>query len=152
METSIQLKSIENSPLYLEPHEVKGYWRLMGDAYITLVTDEGHITAHLLKGWVTDKRSGSDAINLFVPKWCGPYSTYSAIVAFHDCYWSGWISRALSDELLRQGMILSGKVSERRAAVVKFAVDHFGHYYDLSENLPGVYKFNRSMEGITWTH
>ena len=43
-------------------------------------------------------------------------------------------------------------VSERRAAGVKFAVDHFGHYYDLEEKLPGVYKFNRSMEIITWTH
>lgn len=148
----ILLKGIENSPLCLVPHEVDGYWRLSQDSYIFLHTNEGTIRASLSKGWVTDKRSGSDAINLFVPKWCGPYSTYSAIVAFHDCAWSGWISRSLSDELLRQGMIISGKVSERRAAVVKFAVDHFGHYYDLSENLPGVYKFNRSMEGITWTH
>src|SRR5574344_1179605 len=148
----ILLKGIENSPLCLVPHEVDGYWRLSQDSYIFLHTNEGTIRASLSKGWVTDKRSGSDAINWFVPKWDGPRSIYSAIVAFHDFAWSGWISRALSDELLRQGMILSGLVSERRAAVVKFTVDHFGHYYELEEKLPGVYVFNRQKEKLTWTH
>lgn len=148
---TIQLKSIEHTPLYLEPHEAKGYWRLSQDSRIILHTNEGDISAALYKGWVTDKRSGSDAINVFVPKWEGPLSSYSAIVAFHDFSWSGWISRALSDELLRQGMILSGIVSERRAAVVKFVVDHFGHYYYLSEKLPGVYEDNRQKEKLTWT-
>lgn len=148
----IRLKSIENSPLILEPHEVSGYWRLSQDSYIILHTNEGDIRAGLLKGWVTDKRSGSDAINWFVPKWEGPRSPYSAIVAFHDFSWSGWLSRALSDELLRQGMVLSGIVSSPRAAVVKITVDHFGHYYDLSEKLPGVYADNREKEHLSWTH
>ena len=148
----ILLKGIENSPLFLEPHEVPGYWRLSQDSCVILHTNEGDIRASLSKGWVTDKRSGSDAINWFVPKWDGPRSIYSAIVAFHDFAWSGWISRELSDELLRQGMILSGLVSARSAAIVKFTVDHIGHYYDLSEKLPGVYVFNRQKEKLTWTH
>ena len=146
----IQLKGIENSPLWLEPHEVKGYWRLSQDSHIILHTNEGDLRASISKGWVTDKRSGSDAINWFVPKWDGPLSIYSAIVAFHDFAWSGWISRALSDELLRQGMILSGLVSERRAAVVKFTVDHFGHYYELEEPLTGIYAGNRQKELVYW--
>ena len=146
----ILLKGIESSPLWLVPHEVDGYWRLSQDSDIFLHTNEGTIRASLYKGWVTDKRSGSDAINWFVPKWDGPRSIYSAIVAFHDSAWSGWISRELSDELLRQGMILSGLVSERRAAVVKFTVDHFGHYYELEEPLTGIYAGNRQKELVYW--
>lgn len=148
----ILLEGIDNSRLCLVPPEVDGYWRLSQDSYIFLHTNEVTIRASISKGCVTDKRSGSDAINWFVPKWDGPRSIYSAIVAFHDFAWSGWISRELSDELLRQGMILSGLVSARSAAIVKFTVDHIGHYYDLSEKLPGVYVFNRQKEKLTWTH
>lgn len=100
-------------------------------------------------GWITDLRSGTDAINWFIPK--KGNDEYNAIILFHDFSWSGWISRSLSNELLRQGIILSETRGEHVASIVKFTVDHVGHYYNLEDTLPEPYTVNRQLESFNWT-
>ena len=63
---------------------------------------------------------------------------------------SGWVSRPLSNELLRQGIILSGTRGERVANIVKLTVDHVGHYYNLEDALPEPYTVNRQLESFHW--
>ena len=104
---------------------------------------------HIWKlGWITDLRSGTDAINWFIPKHGN--DEYNAIILFHDFSWSGWISRSLSNELLRQGIILSGTRGEHVASIVKFTVDHVGTYYQLEDKLPEPYTVNREFEVFHW--
>lgn len=123
------------------------YKHLTADFSARFVTDEGVWRLRLLSGWITDERSGSDTINWLVPKRGNDW--YNATILMHDCAWSGWMSRALSNELLRQGMILSGEVGPHAAALAKLAVDRFGRYYDLEEELPPPYHNNRLYESLT---
>ena len=148
---TIELRNITGTPIFLQPVEgAEGYWSAMDSFVIRLETNQGNIILHGEKGWITDKRSGSSAVDGFIPKWKGPQSMYSRIIAAHDIMWSGWITRALSDELLRQGIILSGVAGPVKAGIVKFAVDHFGHYYELEEPLTGIYAGNRQKELVYW--
>lgn len=111
------------------------------------ITDEGTWYLDLVPGWVTDERSGSDAINWMVPK--RGNRLYNAMIAFHDTSWSGWLSRMLSNDLfIRQGFALSGQVSQRVSNLAGFAVDHFGTYYDLPDALPRPYTDNRKYEHL----
>ena len=125
------------------------YYKLTSDYNIRLHTNEGILDAYMKAGWITDLRSGSDAINWFIPKHGN--DEYNAIILFHDFSWSGHISRSLSNELLRQGIILSGTRGERVASIVKITVDHFGTYYNLDDNLPEPYTVNRQFEIFNWT-
>lgn len=126
----------------------KKYYKLTKDFNIRLHTNEGILNAYMKAGWITDLRSGTDAINWFIPK--KGNDEYNAIILFHDFSWSGHISRKLSNELLRQGIILSNTRGEYVANVVKFTVDHFGHYYELEDKLPEPYTVNREFEVFHW--
>ena len=85
-------------------------------------------------------------INLIAPKWGN--AIYTATVLAHDCSWSGWMSRELSNELLRQGMILSGEIGRFRASLVYHAVQNFGTYYTLDDALPEPYTINIVFESF----
>ena len=126
----------------------KKYYDLTDDFNVRLHTSEGVLDSYMKAGWMTDLRSGTDAINWFIPKHGN--DEYNAIILFHDFSWSGWISRSLSNELLRQGIILSGTRGERVANIVKVTVDHFGHYYNLEDTLPEPYTVNRQLESFSW--
>lgn len=126
----------------------KKYYKLTKDFNIRLHTNEGILNAYMKAGWITDLRSGTDAINWFIPK--KGNDEYNAIILFHDFSWSGHISRKLSNELLRQGIILSNTRGEDVANVVKFTVDHIGHYYELEDKLPEPYTVNREFEVFHW--
>jgi hypothetical protein len=144
----IKLQKIEIvKPLKYKPIDKK-YYILTSDFNVRLHTSEGILDAYMKKGWITDLRSGSDAINWVIPK--KGNDEYNAIILFHDFSWSGWITRALSNELLRQGIILSGTRGEKVADIVKFTVDHFGHYYNLEDKLPEPYTVNRELESFKW--
>lgn len=133
-------------PLKMAPLDSK-YWKLADDYAVNFVTDEGIYKLYLRAGWITDLRSGSDAINCIVPKWGN--ELYVATVLFHDCCWSGHISRELSNDFLRQGMILSGEVGTLRASLAYYAVSKYGRYYNMDEELPEPYTINRMFEKIT---
>jgi len=144
----IKLHRIEIvKPLRYKPVSKK-YYDLTDDFFIRLHTSEGVLEPYMKAGWVTDLRSGTDAINWFIPKHGN--DEYNAIILFHDFSWSGWISRSLSNELLRQGIILSGTRGEKVASIVKFTVDHVGHYYNLNDELPEPYTCNRQLESFNW--
>lgn len=133
-------------PRVLKPIDKK-YWMLEEKWYFDIITNEFTIEVRNLPGWITDKRSGSDWINWLVPK--DGNEQYNAIIGFHDTSWSGWITRALSNELLAQGMAFSGEVSQKVSRIVKVTVDHFGHYYNFEDELPPPYTNNRSFEQLT---
>ena len=141
----MKLLEIRNTPILVDPLDGE-YYRLRKDAEITMVTDEGTYHDYLGAGWITDLRSGSSFIDHFIPKWDGPESPYSALIAFHDSAWSGWVPRKISDEILAQGCVLTHKCSERVSQLVKFAVDHFGTHYDMEDRMPKPYTLNRYYE------
>ena len=126
----------------------KKFYDLTDDFNVRLHTNEGVLDSYMEKGWITDLRSGTDAINWFIPKIGN--DEYNSIILFHDFSWSGWVTRAVSNELLRQGIILSGTRGENVANIVKFTVDHFGHYYNLNDKLPSPYTINRELEHFHW--
>ena len=147
----MKLLQIE-TPLPLQYCDLPGYHgkykELLAPYRVVLYTDEGILQGDMSIGWVTDLRSGTNAINWFVPK--KGNAKYNGIILFHDLSWSGWISRALSNELLCQGIILSGERVEHIANIVKVTVDHIGHYYELDDVLPAPYTNNRLLESLQW--
>jgi len=139
------LDIVIHTPRVLVPISDK-YWMLDKIWKFDIITNEFKILVRNQPGWITDKRSGSDWINWLVPK--DGNDKYNAIIGFHDTSWSGWLTRALSNELLAQGMAFSGEVSQKVSRIAKVAVDHFGHYYNFEDELPKPYTNNRKLELI----
>lgn len=139
------LDIVIHTPRVLVPISDK-YWMLDKIWKFDIITNEFKILVRNQPGWITDKRSGSDWINWLVPK--DGNDQYNAIIGFHDTSWSGWITRALSNELLAQGMAFSGEVSQKVSRIAKLTVDHFGHYYNFEDELPKPYTNNRNLELI----
>jgi len=139
------LDIVIHTPRVLVPISDK-HWMLDKIWKFDIITNEFKILVRNQPGWITDKRSGSDWINWLVPK--DGNDQYNAIIGFHDTSWSGWITRALSNELLAQGMAFSGEVSQNVSRIVKVTVDHFGHYYNFEDELPKPYTNNRKLELI----
>lgn len=146
----LEIKIIK--PLKMEPVDSK-YWKLTDDFHVDFITDEGVWKLRNKAGWITDLRSGCDAINMIAPainmiapKWGN--SEYTATVLMHDTAWSGWMSRQLSNDLLRQGMIMSGEIGSFRGSLVYHAVQNFGHYSNMDEILPEPYTTNRIFESL----
>jgi len=127
----------------------KQYWVATQYARAELITDEGTWVSEQLPGWVWDRRSGSRTVDLVVPK--SGSDAYNAVLAGHDTSYSGWMSRALSDDLfVRQGFALSGDVGRRMSAVAYRTVRLFGWpgYYDLGAPMPEPYAQNRGLERL----
>jgi len=125
-------------------------YKLTKPYHVKLVTDEGLLICSMLPGWITDYRSGCSIIDPIIP-WKGN-DEYNAIVLAHDFFYSGWISKQLADDLLCQGMKLSGEIGSIRAGLVHFALDKFGedHYYDLKTQMQAPYQLNRHYEKFKW--
>ena len=138
-------KIVFQTDLRMKPVDDK-FFELTGPFNVDFVTDEGTWKLRLKEGWVTDLRSGTDVINYLVPKWGN--CEYTATVLLHDCAYTGWMSFELANEMLRQGVILSGEISKFRAWLMYQAVDKFGrgHYYSLDDKLPPPYDKNKSLE------
>lgn len=126
-------------------------YKLTKQYYVELITDEGMLVCNMFPGWVTDYRSGCSIIDPIIP-WKGN-NTYNAAVMAHDFMYSGWVSKEIADDLLCQGMKLSGEIGSIRASLVHFALDKFGndHYYDLDKPLKEPYANNRNFEKFSWT-
>lgn len=126
-------------------------YKLTKRYYVKLITDEGTLICTMFPGWVTDYRSGCSIIDPIIP-WKGN-DQYNAIVLAHDFFYSGWVSKKLADDLLCQGMKLSGEIGSIRAGLVHFALNKFGesHYYDLNTPLQRPYQANRRYEKFIWT-
>lgn len=141
--TKIQLIT----PLKLTPVN-DTYWQLSADFKVDFHTDDGVWRLHNKTGWLTDLRSGCDAINIIAPKWGN--EEYTASVLAHDTAYSGWLSFNLANDLLAQGMVLSGQIGSFRAGLVKLSLDTFGrsHYSFMDDPLPPPYSGNRSLESF----
>ena len=146
----LQINSYEDMDL----HPISStHWQLTRDYNSSFVTNEGVITTSLLAGWVTDKRSGCSLIDKIIPKWSSNY-LYQAVVASHDCSYSGWLSKELADELfVHQGFELSGEIGSFRSSLAYQAVKCFGSsgYYSVDDNLPSPYHNNRKYESMRWS-
>lgn len=145
----IKLLKIESSPVvtrYLN----NGYWILERPLEIDLHTNEGILKYRMDKGWITDYRSGSSAVDIVVPK-IGNWK-YTAVVLCHDMGYSGWVSKDVADELLYQGMVMSG-ISKIRAGMAYYAVKIAGNgaYYNMDMELKPPYQYNREKEKFSWS-
>jgi hypothetical protein len=116
---------------------------------VRLHTNEGVIDAKMKAGWITDYRSGSSAVDSVVPK--KGNQAYNSIIMLHDLAYSGWLTKGMADELLKQGMLLSGLASWR-VKLASLAVGLFGGlgYYYLTDTMPEPYKDNRALESLKW--
>ena len=126
-----------------------GYWKLGRDYWTSIYTDSGVYHCEMKKGWVTDKRSGSTAVDIIVPKsW---NADYDAIILSHDFLYSGHLCRATADWILKEGMIWSG-ISEWKANLAYSAVRIAGGsaWIDIDLPLPSPYQNNRELEKFTW--
>ena len=134
-----------------ELRKIKGkqYWIATQYARSEFITDEGTWISEQLPGWVWDRRSGSRAMDIVVPK--SGSDVYNAALAGHDTSYSGWMSRALSDNLfIRQGFPISGDAGIKASALAYRCVRLFGGsgYYDLGEPMPEPYTQNRGFERL----
>lgn len=141
---------IATEPLHLEELISGKYWTLTKDYYAKFITDEGTYHLRLLRGWVTDKRSGSSIIDPIIPKWSKNIK-YQAVISAHDCSYSGWISKSLADNLfIYQGMYMSGEVNKIRSSLAYYGVAGFGNsgYYNMDDDLPYPYQDNHNFESL----
>ena len=136
------------TPLNLTPVD-DVLFRLGSDLRVDFITTEGTWRLHNRKDWLTDLRSGCDAINIMVPKWGNPI--YTAGVLMHDTAFSGYLSFTLANDLLAQCMVLSGEVGSFTAWLAKTSLNSFGraHYSDIEMPLPPPYENNRKYESLT---
>lgn len=128
----------------------KTHWMLVYPYSVNFYTDVGVYKFRMEAGWITDYRSGSSWCDIIVPKVGN--SKYCGTVLAHDMSYSGHLSKAEADELLYQGMILSG-VSKWRAWLAFQAVSKFGGsaYYGITDHMPFPYEKNRDLEKFTWS-
>lgn len=136
------------TPLSLSP--VNDTLFKLGSEYrVDFITNEGTWRLHNKKDWLTDLRSGSDAINPIVAKWGTPI--YTAGILMHDTAFSGWMSFELANEMLAQTMILSKDVGRCRAWLAETTLNQFGysHYSQMDMPLPPPYEHNRKYESLT---
>jgi len=127
----------------------KGFWNLQDEDWsIKFETNLGTFKLKLSKGWITDKRSGSSAVDLIIPKWSKSI-IYCATIAFHDAGYSGYLPKEEVDEIFYQGLLLSG-ISKWRAKLAWSAVSAFGNsgYYGIDDNMPKPYTYNRQLESF----
>lgn len=141
----VLLSIIVRTPEKLRKVPKTKYWILQEPYSADFVTDIGTFKLRLKAGWITDYRSGSSLIDCIVPK--KGNKLFNCSVLCHDCAYSGHIPKDEADELLRQGMILSG-LAEWRANMAYTAVQAFGGsaYYDLETPLKTPYTDNREKE------
>ena len=125
----------------------KKFWRLETFYHARFYTSEGVYDLTLLPGWITDKRSGSNAINWLVPK--DGNEEYNACIFAHDTAYSGFISKALADAIfIQQGMTVSKEVSEFISELAYVAVTAVGKAYSLNDEMPDPYTNNRTFEKL----
>lgn len=127
--------------------KLKKFWRLQSFYHVRFHTSEGVYDLNLYPGWITDKRSGSDVINILVPK--DGCEEYNACVFAHDTSYSGFLSKFLADNLfVRQGFHVSGEVSEFVSRIAYDAVSLVGKAYSLNDEMPAPYTDNRNFEKL----
>jgi hypothetical protein len=125
----------------------KQYWILTAPYHAEFITDDGVWHLDLKPMWITDKRSGSSAVDLVVPKWGN--RQFQAVVSAHDCSYSGWMSQEYSDDLfVRQGFAKSGEITQARANLAHKAVSTFGSAYHMEDVMPQPYRNNRDFESL----
>lgn len=121
---------------------------LLEDYSALIVTDEGTFHLDLKAGWITDWRSGSRALDIVAPKFGN--GIYECLVFAHDTAYSGWVSKALADEVfVHQGFEFSGECGHTRAQLSYNAVRLFGSAYYMEDVMPKPYTDNRQYESLT---
>jgi len=144
----IQIKAYKNMELIQTSDK---YWKLVAPYHAEFITSDGTWKLDLKQGWITDKRSGSSIIDPIISKWNDKNYKYQAVVACHDCSYSGWVSKDLADELfVHQGFYKSGEMGSLRASMAYATVQIFGNsgYYDMNDTLPEPYTINILFEKL----
>jgi hypothetical protein len=109
----------------------QGYFRLAAPVSLRVKTDAGLLAYEFSPGFVTDLRSGSNAINGIIPKWAAN-NRYNLAIICHDFNYTRMasghcaLSRKEADDLLRQMAVMSGELGSIRAGLMHSALRLFG--------------------------
>jgi len=121
-----------------------------------VITNEGTLHYTIKPGFPTNMRSGSNAINWFIPKFTGN-NKYNLAILCHDFAYTKLpngnnpLSKEVADELLRQMVIMSGQLGSIKAAVMYQFVDKLGGSAYYSENT-GDYADAGEYMAFEWGH
>jgi hypothetical protein len=149
----MKIKSVDATPIKTEFWK-SGTWKLTEKFVCTILTDEGCMSFHAQPGFVTDMRSGSDAINKVIPKFTGN-KIYDAAILVHDMNYTvlpgdeHLVSKAVADDLLYQMALLSGEIGKLKATAMKLAVQLAGDsaYYEPDQP---PYDGNGALINLLW--
>lgn len=114
-------------------------WRLKSRAECVVKTNEGVLRFTMRPGFPTNMRSGSHAIDWLIPKFTGN-NLYNLAILVHDFNYTRnrfgehYLSRLLSDQLLREMARLSGELNALQRALMYRFLRLFGNSAYEEEN------------------
>lgn len=132
-----------------------GLWRLSKLFKCEVYTDEGVLRFYADAGFITDMRSGSDAINAIIPKFTGN-NIYNSAILVHDMNYTvlpnqeHLVSKDLADDLLANMAIYSGEIGKVKAGIMKCAVKLAGDSAYYAPDEPP-YNENGKMISLKWS-
>lgn len=109
----------------------------------------GTLVYDIRPGYTTDFRSGPSIVNPFIPK-IGDIKL-AMVWMIHDVNYHGFLSKKLSDQLLREMLEHAGIGVFKRNAVynaVKFFAGN--HYNTLDEDQGPIYNHNKTLVKMQW--
>lgn len=109
----------------------------------------GTLVYEIMAGYMTDFRSGPSIVNPFIPKIGDILLALAWLI--HDINYHGFLSKNLSDKLLREMLEHAGMGIIKRNAVY-YAVKLFAgsHYNTLDEDQGNIYNHNKTLVKMQW--
>lgn len=109
----------------------------------------GTLVYDLLKGYMTDFRSGPSIVNPFIPKIGDTLLAFAWLI--HDVNYHGFLSKKLADRLLLEMLEHAGMGKIKRNAVY-YAVKFFAgaHYNSLDDDQGPIYNHNKTLVNLQW--
>jgi hypothetical protein len=135
---SIKVIEYDGSPIKTE-FAGNGIYRLASQVNCRVETNEGALHYFMFPGFPTDMRSGSHVIDFIIPKFTSN-NNYNLAILCHDFAYTRnkdgghYISRLLSDQLLREMTKLSGTLNAVQRSLMYNAVRLFGSSAYESQN------------------
>ena len=138
-------------PTWKEYMDRTDLWEIQYAMHIEIQSSliPGTLVYDIRPGYITDFRSGPSIVNPFIPK-IGDIKLAMAWM-IHDVNYHGFLSKKLSDQLLREMLEHAGIGVFKRNAVYN-AVKFFAgsHYNTLDEDQGPIYNHNKTLVRMRW--
>ena len=138
-------------PTWKECMDRTDLWEIQYAMHIEIQSSliHGTLVYEIRPGYITDFRSGPSIVNPFIPK-IGDIKLAIAWM-IHDVNYHGFLSKKLSDQLLREMLEHAGIGVFKRNAVYN-AVKFFAgsHYNTLDEDQGPIYNHNKTLVRMQW--